>query len=67
MVSIRKLEKMLEPYWIGMGASSVFTDYNEYRKDGKTVRVDEDDIRPFGGIPYKQTLLNAAKELKLIT
>jgi len=61
MVSVRKLEKMLRPFWIGGGASSEFTDYEEYRRDSKTVRIDG-----YFEIPYRAQLENAVKELGLM-
>jgi hypothetical protein len=44
-----------------MGASSEFTDYDEYRKNGKTARVDA-----YNNLPYKESLVRAARELELI-
>ena len=61
MVSIKKLEKMLRPLWIGGGASSEFTDYNEYRAGEVKVRIDG-----YYDIPYKTQLENAARQLGLI-
>lgn len=61
MVSIRRLERLLEPYSVHWGASSEFTEVTVYEKDGVSVRVDGLDIQPFGEIPtYKQALENAA-------
>jgi hypothetical protein len=62
MTSIRKLEKMLEPYWIGGGASSEFTMYDEYTKGKITVRIDD-----YYETPYKTQLKNAVKKLGLIS
>lgn len=43
MSSIKQLEKLIKPYWIGAGASSDFYDYDEYRNNGVTSRLDEQD------------------------
>jgi hypothetical protein len=61
MVSIRKLEKLLEPFSIDWGASSEFTYYQVYRRNDIKVRIDEYD-----DIPYKTQLENAARKLGLI-
>jgi hypothetical protein len=61
MVSVRKLEKLLEPYRIGSGASSEFTDYDEFRKGDIKVRIDGNCE-----VPYKKQLENAAKKFGMI-
>ena len=37
------MEELIEPYWIGGGASGPYTDYDEYRNNDKTVRLDTED------------------------
>ncbi len=67
MPAIKQLERLIEPYWIGGGASSSFTDYNEYRHNGVTARLDEEDWwlarnpQPL----YKKALERVVKELGL--
>lgn len=69
MVSVRNLEKLLKPYWVGGAASSAYTMYDEYQKGDVTVRIDEDawfmrrnawDIR-------KRELIKAAVALGLLS
>jgi len=38
-----RLEELIEPYWIGGAASSEFTDYDEYRHNGITAKLDTGD------------------------
>ena len=69
MVSIRQLEKLLKPYWIGFGASSDYTNYNEYRHNNTTARIDSNDWF-FSNAPkhnYKKALIKATEQLRLKT
>ena len=67
MASITKLERLLRPYWIGGGFSGTYTQYDEYRNKGITVRVDEEDFfMQKLNTGYKRALEKAAKDLGLV-
>lgn len=67
MPTIKQLEKLIKPYWIGAGASSAFYDYNEYRNNGVTSRLDEQDwgLAKNPQPLYKKALEKVVKELGL--
>jgi len=67
MSSIKQLEKLIKPYWVGAGASSDFIDYNEYRYNGVTSRLDEQDwgLSKNPQPLYKKALEKVLKELGL--
>ena len=66
MVSIRKLEKVLRPFWIGGAAASAYHDYNEYEHGGIKVRVDNPEPLEISMGRYKTELEGAARKLGLI-
>jgi len=65
MVSIRKLERMLQPYWVESGAASAYHDYEVYKKGGIKVRVEGLEPLERSLKRYKAELENAARTLGL--